>query len=49
MGFYAQKFIDEEDLKVVGCTFMLVGPNVDSVADNLKLGAQAVAHKVIGQ
>ena len=49
MGFYAQALIEEKDLKVVGCTFMLVGPNVDSVGDNLKLGAQAVAHKVMGQ
>ncbi|KFX96878.1 hypothetical protein O988_05130 [Pseudogymnoascus sp. VKM F-3808] len=49
MGFYSQKFIDEEGLTVVGCTFMLVSPNASAIADNLMLGAQALAHKVTGQ
>lgn len=49
MGFYAQKFIDEEGLSVVGCTFMMVGPNAGSLVDNVKLGAKSVAHKVVGK
>jgi hypothetical protein len=49
MGFYSQKFIDDEGLTVVGCTFMLVSPNASAIADNLMLGAQALAHKVTGQ
>jgi hypothetical protein len=49
MGFYSQKFIDDEGLIVVGCTFMLVSPNASAIADNLMLGAQALAHKVTGQ
>lgn len=49
MGFYTQRFIEDEGLTVVGCTFMLVGTNPSALADNLMLGAQAVAHKITGQ
>jgi len=42
MRFYAQQLIDEEGLKVVGVTYMQVGPNLHSLVDNMKLGVQSV-------
>jgi len=49
MGFYAQPFIDKYDLKIVGVTFMKVGPNASALVDNMKLGMQSIGHKILGK
>ena len=49
MGFHAQEFIEKYQLKVVGVTFMYVGPNAASLVENVKLGAESLAHKAIGK
>lgn len=45
-GFNAADFIKSKELEVVAATFMLVGGNVNSAADNLKMTAEGVKNKV---
>jgi len=48
MGFNAYEYIQQKGLEVVGVTMMEVSANVQSAVDNVKLGAEAVAHKIQG-
>lgn len=45
-GFDAADFMRRKSLVPVAATFMLVGGNAKSAAENLKLTGQAIAHKV---
>jgi phosphatidylethanolamine-binding protein len=46
LGFNAQKFLEEKNLKVEAVTFMLVDGTLKSTIDNLSMTAQAAANKV---
>jgi hypothetical protein len=48
MGFSAQEFIEKYQLKIVGVTFMYCASNAASLVENVKFGAESIAHKVVG-
>ncbi len=47
--FDAWQYVQEAGLEVVGVTYMEVSGNVSSTLDDVKLTAQSLAHKVMGQ
>jgi hypothetical protein len=49
MGFYAEPFIQKYSMKIVGLTFMRVGPDAGALVDNAKLGVESVVDKIVGK